>query len=386
MDFRLLFESTPSPYLVIGPDLVIVEVNPAYLAATAKKRAELVGTHIFTAFPDNPDLLTADGVRNLRRSLETVLATGQPDTMPIQRYDIPVGPDGAFEERHWSPVNTPVTGPDGDIRCILHRAEDVTELVAAHPPDERLERLEVDLFVRSRELKAANDRLAEAGAALRREHQAKDRFFAAVAHDLRTPLSALRAAAEVLSLDVAEHRALGVLDRQVAALTRMTDDLLDAGRVITGNLRVDPRPLDLREVVADAVGPPGLHGREVLVSVPDEPVVVLGDRVRLGQAVGNLLSNAVRYSSAGTPVRVGLVVAAGTAEVAVVDSGIGFDPALAEVLFQDFTRVADTRTGGLGLGLAIARGVVSAHGGTVTAHSDGAGTGARFALRLPLFG
>lgn len=264
MDFGLLFDCTPSPYLVVDPDLVIVEVNPAYLAATGTARADLLGKHIFTAFPDNPDLLAADGVRNLRRSLDTVLRTGRADTMPIQRYDLAIGPGGAFVERHWSPVNTPLIGPDGAIRYVLHRVEDVTELVAARP-DARLERLEVDLFVRSRELKAANDRLAEAGAALRREHQAKDRFFAAVAHELRNPLGALRAAAELLGDEVGEHAALGVLDRQVTALNRMTEDLLDAGRVISGGLRVDRLPVDLREVVADGVA--GI-GRPVRVDVP----------------------------------------------------------------------------------------------------------------------
>ncbi|MBM7775351.1 signal transduction histidine kinase [Actinokineospora baliensis] len=382
MDFGLLFDCTPSPYLVVDPDLVIVEVNPAYLAATGTARADLLGKHIFTAFPDNPDLLAADGVRNLRRSLDTVLRTGRADTMPIQRYDLAIGPGGAFVERHWSPVNTPLIGPDGAIRYVLHRVEDVTELVAARP-DARLERLEVDLFVRSRELKAANDRLAEAGAALRREHQAKDRFFAAVAHELRNPLGALRAAAELLGDEVGEHAALGVLDRQVTALNRMTEDLLDAGRVISGGLRVDRLPVDLREVVADGVA--GI-GRPVRVDVPATGVRVLGDRVRLGQVLGNLLSNAVKYSPPGSAIAVTLTGAAAEAELVVVDEGIGFDSAHSEELFESFTRVADTRAGGLGVGLFVVRAVVGLHGGTVTAHSDGPGTGARFTLRLPLFG
>ncbi|GAA2981733.1 sensor histidine kinase [Actinokineospora diospyrosa] len=383
MDFGLLFECTPSPYLVLDPGLVIVEVNPAYLSATGKERAELLGKHIFTAFPDNPDLLAADGVRNLRRSLDTVLRTGRADTMPIQRYDIATGPDGVFEERHWSPVNTPLVDRDGVIRYVLHRVEDVTELVAVRP-DARLERLEVDLFVRSRELKVANDRLAEVGAALRREHLAKDRFFAAVAHELRNPLGALRAAAEVLTGDVGEHAALGVLERQVTALNRMTEDLLDAGRVISGGLRVDRLPVDLREVVADGVS--GIGARPVLVTVPPAEVRVLGDRVRLGQVLGNLLSNAVKYSPAGSTVTVTLTADAGAAELVVLDDGIGFDGAHSDELFESFTRVADTHASGLGVGLFVVRAVVGLHGGTVTAHSDGPGTGARFTLRLPLFG
>ncbi|WP_051386092.1 PAS domain-containing sensor histidine kinase [Actinokineospora inagensis] len=385
MDFRLLFECTPSPYLVLTPDLVICEVNPAYLTATAAKREDLLGKHIFTAFPDNPDDPAADGVRNLRRSLDAVLATGRPDSMPVQRYDIAVGPDGRFEERHWSPVNTPLLDADGVIRYVLHRVEDVTELVGSRAPDERVERLEVDLFVRSRELKAANDRLADTTAALRREHLAKDRYFAAVAHELRNPLGALRAAAEVLAMDVVEHPALGVLDRQVSALSRLTGDLLDAGRVIAGGLRLERVPLDLRGLVRESVAD-GVDGRVVSLAVPDEPVRVLGDRVRLGQVLGNLLSNAAKYSQPDTAIEVGLGAAGSTAELTVVDAGIGFDPAAAESLFEAFTRVAESYAGGLGLGLLVVRGVVRVHGGTVVAHSDGPGTGARFTVRLPLIG
>ncbi|WP_018686477.1 PAS domain-containing sensor histidine kinase [Actinokineospora enzanensis] len=388
MDFRLLFESTPSPYLVLAPDLTIVEVNAAYLAATGREREELLGKHLFTAFPDNPENTDADGERNLRGSLDTVLATRRPDTMPMQRYDIPLGPEGRFEERYWSPVNTPVLDADGGIAYLLHRVEDVTELVTA-APDERLrvraERMEVDLFVRSRELKAANDRLAEAGAALRAEHEAKDRFFAAVSHELRTPLGALRAAAELLGLDFdAGHPALGVLDRQIDALTRITGDLLDAGRVMNGRLFVDRFPVDLRDVVRDGVTAIPLGERRVSLSVPEAPVRLLGDRVRLDQAMANLLVNAGKYSPPEAEVAVSLEVRDEVAELAVRDTGIGFDPAVAESLFEAFTRAADTRASGLGLGLLVVRGVITLHGGTVTAHSDGPGTGACFRVTLPL--
>ncbi|PPK66824.1 ATP-binding protein [Actinokineospora auranticolor] len=388
MDFALLFAATPSPYLVLGPDLVIVEVNPAYLAATATKREELLGKHLFTAFPDNPELVGADGVRNLRRSLETVLATGLPDTMPLQRYDIPVGPGGEFVERHWSPVNTPLIGADGAIAYILHRVEDVTELVVGRTGDEHLraslERMRVDLFVRSRELKAANDRLAEAGAALRAEHLAKDRFFAAVSHELRNCLGALRAAAEVLSLDVGEHPALAVLERQVDGLNRMTGDLLDAGRVLTGALRVDRLPVRMRDLVRAGVAAVELGGRAVAVTLPDSPVRVLGDQVRLDQVLRNLLANAVRHSPVDTAIAVSLATRPGEAVLEVSDTGAGFDPATAESLFEAFTRAPGARGSGLGLGLLVVRGVVALHGGAVTAHSDGPGTGARFRVTLPL--
>src|SRR5687768_4120272 len=105
MDYAALFAATPSPYLVLGPDLVIVEVNRAYLEATGRSRESLIGQYVFDAFPDNPGNPDADGVRNLSASLRRVLATRQPDTIALQRYDIPImGRPGEFEERWWSPV------------------------------------------------------------------------------------------------------------------------------------------------------------------------------------------------------------------------------------------------------------------------------------------
>ncbi|MDT0469833.1 SpoIIE family protein phosphatase [Streptomyces gibsoniae] len=171
MDYAALFAATPSPYLVLARDLVIVEVNEAYLSATRKTRQTLLGQHIFEALPGNPAEPNADGMRNLKASLHRVLVTGEPDTMAVQRYDIPVGdrPD-VFEERWWSPVNTPIPGPDGSVAWIIHRAEDVTEYVRTHPLSphpgikhltER-EALEAELYARARELQVLNEELRQA--------------------------------------------------------------------------------------------------------------------------------------------------------------------------------------------------------------------------------
>ena len=110
LDFRALFESAPGLYLVLEPDLRIVAVSDAYLAATMTEREEIVGKYLFDVFPDNPADPAATGVRNLRASLDTVLRTGKPHTMAVQKYDIrrPEAEGGGFEERYWSPVNSPV--------------------------------------------------------------------------------------------------------------------------------------------------------------------------------------------------------------------------------------------------------------------------------------
>ncbi|MFJ9810329.1 SpoIIE family protein phosphatase [Streptomyces sp. NPDC101158] len=174
IDHEALFIATPSPYLVLGPDLVIIDVNRAYLDATGRTREDLLGRHVFSAFPDNPADPGADGVQNLNASLRRVLTSRKQDTMALQKYDIPVmGQPGAFEERWWSPVNTPVLDPDGQVLYIIHRVEDLTAFVKAHqatapsgPPVNRhlkeTEALEAELYVRARELQRLNEELRQA--------------------------------------------------------------------------------------------------------------------------------------------------------------------------------------------------------------------------------
>jgi PAS domain S-box-containing protein len=130
-DFRALFESAPGLYLVLTPDLRIVAVSDAYLRATMTRREEILGREIFEVFPDNPDDPAATGVRNLRASLERVMQDRRADTMAVQKYDLrrPEPEGGGFEERYWSPMNSPVFGEGQQVAYIIHRVEDVTELV-----------------------------------------------------------------------------------------------------------------------------------------------------------------------------------------------------------------------------------------------------------------
>jgi PAS domain S-box-containing protein len=126
--YRLLFEAAPTPFLVLTPEFQIVAVSDSYLRATMTHRHDIVGRGLFEVFPDNPNDLAADGVHNLRNSLNKVLSTRQPDEMAIQKYDIrrPIEEGGSFEERYWSPLNTPVFNDKGKISYIIHQVEDVT--------------------------------------------------------------------------------------------------------------------------------------------------------------------------------------------------------------------------------------------------------------------
>ncbi|WP_405926937.1 ATP-binding protein [Streptomyces sp. NBC_00035] len=408
-DFRLLFDSTLSPLLILAPDFTIVEVNRAYLTATRTERS-IVGHPIFDVFPDNPDDPSANGVANLRRSLRTVVDTGRTDTMALQRYDIPTGEAGAFAERYWSPVNTPVLDGDGRVTHIIHRVEDVTDFVRLRQVEREQERavadaqtraqgMEIDLFVRAREIREVNEQLSRAnadlgatGRTLREEQRAKDRFIATLSHELRNPLAAATAASELLALDLPDgHPALSVLERQLATLVRMSNDLLDGTRAVTGRMELVRGRTDLRSVVetgcADMRGLFGHEGRTLDIELPADPVLVDGDRLRLTQVLTNLLSNALKYTLPGGRTRVRLTTADGQARLAVEDDGIGFQQAQAEELFGVFMRAAPAGPStpeGLGLGLAVVRTIVELHGGRITAHSDGPGTGASFRTLLPL--
>ena len=179
----MLFEAAPGLYLVLTPDWRIVAVSNSYLRATMTERANVVGRGIFDVFPDNPEDPAADGVRNLRESLQRALETRQPDAMAVQKYDIrrPDYEGGGFEERYWSPVNTPVIGSDGRVRYIIHRVEDVTEFVRlkrlgseyAHVAEAlrtRAGQMESEILERSRQLAEANSHLRVMNEGLGRLH------------------------------------------------------------------------------------------------------------------------------------------------------------------------------------------------------------------------
>jgi PAS domain-containing protein len=130
IDYRVVFQALPGSFALLSPDLVILDANRAFLEMTSRNREDLVGRDIFQAFPQNPAIHDSDGQRNLRSSLETVLATGLADVMGTYRYDIEAQDHpGEFEERYWAVTNMPVLGPDGKVILIINRAEEVTHIV-----------------------------------------------------------------------------------------------------------------------------------------------------------------------------------------------------------------------------------------------------------------
>ena len=372
-DFRALFESGPGLYLVLTPSHRIVAVSDAYLRATMTTRAGILGRNLFDVFPDNPQDPAASGVRNLTASLRRVLTAKRPDAMAVQKYDIrrPEADGGDFEERYWSPVNSPVLGADGEVAYIIHRVEDVTEIV-------RLQR-------EGREQADERD-------AAQAENRAKDDFLAMLGHELRNPLAAIASATEILELlgekDDASALPRTVIARQVRHLRRLVDDLLEAASVRAGMVRLNRRPLSLAEAIAhalDVLRRAGLAGRH-RIEVDAGAVGVDADPTRLEQIILNLLTNALKYTPASGRIRVTASPDGGEAVLRVEDEGAGIVPELLPRIFDLFVqgqRTVERAQGGLGIGLTLVRTLTELHGGTVEAHSDGPGLGSTFTVRFP---
>ena len=224
----------------------------------------------------------------------------------------------------------------------------------------------------------------------------KSEFIAVLSHELRNPLAAMRA-----SLYVLEHapaagdaalQARGAIDRQVQHLARMVDDLLDVTRIARNKIALQRKTIDLREVVRETVEDHRIHleqtGVRIELELVDRPVYVNADPARIAQVAANLVSNAAKFTPSGGKATI-TVSSEGEsrAVLRVVDTGIGIDPALLPKLFVPFTqadRTLDRAGGGLGLGLALVKGLVELHGGEVEAHSGGAGKGTEIIVRLPL--
>ncbi|MFT3915090.1 MAG: ATP-binding protein [Anaeromyxobacteraceae bacterium] len=221
--------------------------------------------------------------------------------------------------------------------------------------------------------------------------RSRDQFLALLGHELRNPLGAITLASELLDRGADPGRPREIIARQSRKLSRLVDDLLEVSRVTSGKIELRPARLDLREVVASSLAlvesTAAQRGVVLEVSLPDRPVALEGDAVRLEQVTGNLLVNAVKYTPPGGRVTVLLDAAGGRARLRVRDTGAGIPPTELERIFEPFAQARTTLArseGGLGLGLALVRGLVAMHGGEVVARSDGEGLGSEFEVSLPL--
>jgi PAS domain S-box-containing protein len=227
--------------------------------------------------------------------------------------------------------------------------------------------------------------------AVRNADQRKDEFLAMLAHELRNPLAPIRTGLELLALEDSQQRdTIGLMQEQVGHLVRLVDDLLDVSRIVRGKVELRLESLSLEGVVNQTVAAvrPVMEAREqeLDVCLPDSPIWVSADSVRLAQVLENLLNNASKYTDRGGKIELVASLQGHDAVVSVHDNGIGIEPELLPFVFELFTqssRALDRAQGGLGIGLTLVRNLVEMHGGSVSAQSGGPGQGSIFTIRLP---
>ena len=396
--FRQLFEQSPDVLLVLLPDApryTMVAATNSRLQVTHTTR-DTLGRGLFEIFPDNPDDPAATGSSNLRASLDRVLKTRQADAMPVQKYDIRLA-DGSFEARYWSPKNLPVLSPSGEVLYILHRVEDVTELVRASEAGENLRgrqsAMEREVIQRSHELAAALREVREANAKLAELDVAKTAFFSNISHEFRTPLTLMLGPLEDelgerdQPLPPARIERIETAHRSGLRLLKLVNALLDFARIEAGRMQAHYQPTNLgeltKELASSFESATDRAQLSLTIDCPPLPEPVYVDREMWEKIVLNLISNAFKHTfEGGIAVRLAWLDRA--AQLTIQDSGVGIAAEEIPRLFERFHRVkgAASRTHeGTGIGLSLVRELVQLHSGSIRVESE-LGKGSRFIITL----
>jgi signal transduction histidine kinase len=350
-----LFVETPMPIAILRGDSLVYEVaNSAYLDVVGR---DVLGRPFVEALPE----LARQGFAEM---LHRVMKTGEPVIGREVLAKIERG--GCLRDMHVTFICSPLKNEAGESDAIVAIGNDVTEQVEA--------RKKLELLAK------------EAQAATR----AKDEFLAMLGHELRNPLAPMLTALELLRLRGDTSPELEVMERQVAHLTRLVDDLMDVSRITRGRLELRRKNVELSEVISKAIEitSPIIEQRRhrLDVHVGRRGLGVNVDPDRMAQVISNLLTNAAKYSDRGSTILVEASQRGNITRLRVKDEGVGIAPDMIDRVFDLFTQqpqTIDRSKGGLGLGLTIVRALVDQHGGKVQARSKGIGKGSEFIVELP---
>lgn len=347
--YEAVLDSTPDLAYVWGLDHRFTYANEGLLRMWGKSWDEAIGKNCLELGYEPWHAAMHD------REIDQVIATKQ-----SLRGEVPF--TGTFGRRIYDYLLVPVLGADGEVEAVAGTTRDVTDR----------QRMEQEL---------------------RDQDRKKDDFIALLAHELRNPLAPVRNGLQVIRLSsdpAVRERAQGTMDRQLTHMVRLIDDLLDVSRINRGKMELRRERVALADVVASAVeaARPALDaaGHELSVALPGRPVVLDADLTRLAQVFSNLLTNSAKYTPKGGRVWLAAERRDGSVWVTVRDTGIGIPKDSLSTIFDMFSQVdrsVEKSTGGLGIGLALVKGLVEMHGGTVTAASDGEGRGTTFTVSVP---
>ncbi len=346
-DLRNLFDSTEIATIFLDSNLLVRSFTPAIAALY-----NLIPSDLGRPLTDIVSRLHYDDVR---QDVAQVLKTQQPLERRIARED---------SSTHYVMRILPYRKPDSTVSGALITFVDVTSIVQAETT-------------------------------LREADVRKDVFLATLSHELRNPLAPIRTAAQLLEAtsltdgQLAQCRA--IISRQVGHMSSLLDDLLDVSRITRGSFLLKKTYTDMERLMDAAVEAtkPGMDVRRHTLRIerPAHPIIMEVDAIRLTQVVTNLLTNAARYTPEEGAITMGWRVESDAVVIAVRDNGAGIDPVMRARIFDMFTRVESATSGsdgGLGIGLALAKGLVELHGGRIEVRSDGLGRGSEFIVSLPL--
>ena len=296
---------------------------------------------------------------------------------------------------YWTMLH-PEIETEEDMQILMQDHEELARLLMEDPEADSCE-MGARLFDELKALRELHERdeLTKAKEALEEKDRQKDQFIAILAHELRNPLAAVRAATDALGLmkleDPKVERLRERLDRQSLLMTRMLDDLLDAARITCGKTSIKMEGIAFSDLLCEIVGENEERfraaGIDFEIDISNTPCPVRGDHVRLRQVIDNLLSNAIKFTPAPGRVTIRLLAEENSVILRIEDTGIGFDRTLAGKLFEPFIQQeqhSDRLNGGLGLGLAIGKKLAGLQGGLLSGESPGPGRGAVFTLTMPL--
>jgi PAS domain S-box-containing protein len=359
-----LYEHAPCAYLSTRPDGLIVRANQTFLGWLGRSMNTVVGRLRFQ------ELLTIGGRMYYETHYAPLLqmqGVVNEIALEMRRADGTVCPVVASARQ--------VRGADGAV--TLNR-------IALFDSTDR-QRYERELLVARRLAEEAARSLADAD-------RRKNEFIAVLAHELRNFLAPLRSAVDILrrtELPEVGAKTTTMMDRQVAQMTRLVDDLLDVSRIGQDKFAVDRVPVDLSSVVhyAIEISEPMLEsaGLQFTYTLPPSPIYADADAARLAQAIGNILNNAAKFTPRGGSVTLALERDRANALIRIRDNGIGIEDSQLSRVFDMFmqARTSVGRRDGLGIGLTLAKSLIERHGGRITVHSEGVGRGTEFVIQLP---
>ena len=405
VDYEKLFVELPGLYIILSTDLTILDVSEKLTKAAGINRLDMIGKNLFVVFPENPEDATADGPSNLKHSLNYVLTHKTAHTMAVQRYDVK-NQDGVFEQRYWSPINKPVFDANGEVQCIIHRVEEVTDFVQLAEESEKtiqqnsllesqIERMKIEIIKRSKELEKLNAQLDEKVAqrtlhleeanktigkniaALTHQKKQLEDFCNIISHNLRAPLVNISMLVEMVAENTTNEENiifLEKLDKAAKNLNETFNELVESIQ-ITQDTEIPHEEIELESFTNGIID--SLQGEinktQAIIELDFHKAPKLSFPVNYMRSIlQNLISNSLKYSSPERRpiIKISSQPSKDSIILSISDNGLGLDlEKHSENLFK-IRKVFHNHPAAKGFGLFITKSQVTALGGKIWVESQ----------------